>query len=52
MCLIAKRGAQIALRHAHKTAALFDEGLDPDNVGILGDAGVEVPLVVGDGAQI
>ena len=40
MCL-AKRGAQIALRHAYKTAALSNNapGLEDE---ILGDAGIEV----------
>ena len=47
MCL-AKRGAQIALRHAYKTAALCNNapGLE---YGTLGDAGVEVPIVIGGG---
>ena len=45
---LAKRGAQFALRHAYKTAALSNNapGLEDGN---LGDGGVEVPIVVGVG---
>ena len=45
MCL-AKRGAEVALRHAYKTAANNVLGLED---GVFGDAGVEAPIVVDGG---
>ena len=45
MCL-AKRGAQEALRNAHLCLADANAALNIDE-GAFGDAGVEIPLIVG-----
>ena len=47
MCL-AKRGAQEALRNAHLCLACANAVLSIDE-GAFGDAGVEIPLLVGGG---
>ena len=47
MCL-AKRGAQAALRNAHRCMADANAALNIDE-GAFGDAGAEVPLLAGGG---